>query len=290
MKVLFAGDGKGPAQEALKLLIKLGDPERIEVTAASVASFDMALEEGAATEGHYSPEAGGRRADEIIDAALHDLRDAGFKAAGRLLEGHPPLEILHAVERDWYELTVIGSGTASWLGQALLGGVSTQVLHSSPTSVLVTHQSRPGDAGKVLLGTDGSRGSEFGLRSIAQFADPKRCSVQVTSVSGTDRAADAGAGRAARDRERPNLDQFTRAERHMSHAAAQLEEAGFDVTQKVAVGHPVEQLLQEVREGDFDLVVVGARGLGPLQRVVLGSVSDRVVRLAPATLVGRHLA
>lgn len=123
------------------------------------------------------------------------------------------------------------------------------MLHSSPTSVLVAHRAGPGDAGKVLLGTDGSRGSEFGLRSLAQFADSKRCSVQVTSVSGADRAADAGAGRAALGRERPDPDLFARAERHISHAAVQLEEAGFDVTQKVAVGHLVEQLLQEARRG-----------------------------------------
>ena len=33
-----------------------------------------------------------------------------------------------------------------------------------------------------------------------------------------------------------------------------------------------------------DLVVVGARGLGRIRAKVMGSVSDRVIRAAPATL------
>jgi len=34
-------------------------------------------------------------------------------------------------------------------------------------------------------------------------------------------------------------------------------------------------------------VVVGARGLGRFRAKVLGSVSDRVLRKAPASLIGR---
>jgi len=37
----------------------------------------------------------------------------------------------------------------------------------------------------------------------------------------------------------------------------------------------------------FDLVAVGSRGLGPIARAILGSVSDQVVRHSPAALIGR---
>jgi nucleotide-binding universal stress UspA family protein len=45
-------------------------------------------------------------------------------------------------------------------------------------------------------------------------------------------------------------------------------------------------LLSEARAVGADLVVVGARGLGGLRRAI-GSVSDKLARHAPATLVGR---
>jgi nucleotide-binding universal stress UspA family protein len=87
---------------------------------------------------------------EIVDAAVARLRPGG--------EGSPGREIVNAVERDWHDLTVVGVGSSSWLGNRLLGSVSTYLLHSSPSSVLVVHERvAQRDGARVLLGTDGSR-------------------------------------------------------------------------------------------------------------------------------------
>ena len=51
------------------------------------------------------------------------------------------------------------------------------------------------------------------------------------------------------------------------------------VEQHVLMGHPAEQLVHAAaaRPG-IDLVVLGARGLGTLERLLLGSVSEAVLR------------
>jgi len=46
----------------------------------------------------------------------------------------------------------------------------------------------------------------------------------------------------------------------------------------VLVGHPVDALIATAAASDVGLVVVGARGLGTLERVLLGSVSEGVLR------------
>jgi len=53
----------------------------------------------------------------------------------------------------------------------------------------------------------------------------------------------------------------------------------------VVVGHPPTEIVEAASKPDVDLVVVGARGLGPLGRLVLGSVSDRVVHHAPCPVL-----
>lgn len=53
------------------------------------------------------------------------------------------------------------------------------------------------------------------------------------------------------------------------------------ITTVLRHGPAVSTLLAEVAEHDADLVVVGTRGLGPVRRVLLGSVSARVARDAP---------
>jgi nucleotide-binding universal stress UspA family protein len=58
------------------------------------------------------------------------------------------------------------------------------------------------------------------------------------------------------------------------------------VTKRLEEGSPAEGLLRIAEEEKVDLIVVGARGLGPVKEYVFGSVSHRVVIHAPcSTLV-----
>ena len=50
------------------------------------------------------------------------------------------------------------------------------------------------------------------------------------------------------------------------------------VERRVVVGHPVEALTAAAATPDVGLVVVGARGLGTLGRLLLGSVSEGLLR------------
>jgi nucleotide-binding universal stress UspA family protein len=49
---------------------------------------------------------------------------------------------------------------------------------------------------------------------------------------------------------------------------------------RIAVGHPFEQILETARHDKVDLIVMGTHGRTGLGHVVLGSVAERVVRLA----------
>ncbi len=47
---------------------------------------------------------------------------------------------------------------------------------------------------------------------------------------------------------------------------------------KVTIGQPVDEILREVENNDYDMVVMGAHGHGVLADAIMGSVSRRVVR------------
>jgi nucleotide-binding universal stress UspA family protein len=62
-----------------------------------------------------------------------------------------------------------------------------------------------------------------------------------------------------------------------------------NVETSVTVGPVAHEIVGATSEPGVDLVVVGARGLGGLERFLLGSVSDNVVRHAPCpVLVVKH--
>jgi nucleotide-binding universal stress UspA family protein len=60
---------------------------------------------------------------------------------------------------------------------------------------------------------------------------------------------------------------------------------GVQIEKLLTEGHPVEEILKTAREGNFNLIVIGARGLSKIKEILLGSVSDGVTRHAPCPVL-----
>jgi nucleotide-binding universal stress UspA family protein len=281
MKVLFATDGGGPAMRALSLLERVAAPRRSAITVVTVR------------QGGSSDESEGELED-LLGSAVTRLKEAGFAAEQRLLDGRPGAAVIEEIDAGGFELTVMGAGNRSRLGRILMGSVSTKVLHASPTSVLIVHRvSDLEHPVRVLLGTDGSQHSELAVDQASTFLDPASCEIDVVSVAEhlmpvisfpVPRAAYATSAPT------PEMEQewLDAAKTVASGAATKLEAAGFKTDVRARLGAPSIQLLDEMDQAHADLVVVGSTGLGALHRASLGSVSDQMVRYGPATLVARR--
>ena len=283
VKILFATDGGEPAMAALLLLERIAAPERAQITAVTVGTPPSSpSDEGTAT------------SEEILGSAVEKLRGAGFTTDQRLLDGRPADAILEEISEGEYELTVLGAGNRSRLGRLLMGSVSTKILHASPSSVMIVQQvadldNRPV---RVLLGTDGSKHAEMAVGLLIGFADPSSSEIDVVTVAEhlmpvvsfpVPRVAHATSGPT------PELEQewLEVAKQVANSATTKLEAAGFKSAARARLGAPAAQLLEEMDDTEAELIVVGSVGLGAVERAVLGSVSDQIVRQAPAALIAR---
>jgi nucleotide-binding universal stress UspA family protein len=50
-------------------------------------------------------------------------------------------------------------------------------------------------------------------------------------------------------------------------------------------GNVVDQIVKTAKEGNFDLIVIGARGLSRFEEILLGSVSHGVAEKAPCPVI-----
>jgi nucleotide-binding universal stress UspA family protein len=188
----------------------------------------------------------------------------------------------------------VGAGNRSRMSRLLLGSVSTKILHTAPISALIVHRttSPTGTPLKVLFGTDGSEYANLGLAQMVELLNPATCSINVVSVaehlmpSLSFPIPRVGYATHAPTPEKEK-EWIAAAEGPARNAAKKLDEAGFETEVKVVLGAPTSQLLAEVDEIKADLVVIGSRGLGTVERAALGSVSGQIVNEAPATLVAR---
>ena len=76
-------------------------------------------------------------------------------------------------------------------------------------------------------------------------------------------------------------------ERVTGEVADLAAEAGLDAVTAVETGIAHKEIQQYVEEHGIDLVVIGSRGLGGVEEMLLGSTADRVIRLVdkPVTVV-----
>lgn len=66
-------------------------------------------------------------------------------------------------------------------------------------------------------------------------------------------------------------------ERILDEALKLFDDYEGEVKVKLRTGTAGEEIIKEVDNGDYDLVVMGSRGLGTFSRAMLGSVSSRVL-------------
>jgi nucleotide-binding universal stress UspA family protein len=127
---------------------------------------------------------------------------------------------------------------------------------------------------KMLLAYDGSDHSRVALEEAIRVAREAVTRVTILAV-----VTEAEAPSRFATGPRPH------AQDDVVAAHARFAEVGIDAKMKVAEGDPATEILREASEGDYDLVVTGSRGRGPVRRLVLGSVSHEVAELAPCTVL-----
>ena len=287
MRLLLATDGGRHSEIVLEMLGRLADRSRVEVHALTVDSFSFALDR-AQEIGHYSAEAAAVDAQRVANETVTGLKDLGFTADGEAVEGDEATEILRVAAARGADVIVVGSAKERWVDTVVLGSVSSSVVHASERPVLVVHEARAGDGPvKVLIAVDGSEGAEHATRAFAALADPARCTVEVLSVAPVAPLPPGGPAGAVVDTPDVTDAEIGAARAHADDGAGILRDEGFDVSTRAVPGVPARVILDTAEQGGHDLVVVGARGLGRFRAKVLGSVSDRVLRKAPASLIGR---
>lgn len=291
MKVLYAVDGFDASLAAGRLVAEMFRVDGAAITVASVTP------RGSLDPGHLILELDpleSRRTDsaEIVRVAEDKLKRAGFKTRSTILEGQPAKELIRELDRNEYDVVVVGSGNHTWAGAHLLGSVSTRILHEAPCSVLVAHEFREtDDVRAVLVSVDGSQSAIQTVHLLAELLDARRVQARVVSVAlmVLPVVPILAVGQMSTNESVAELEKqaASQAEEHVTDAVGVLRMAGFQAEAEVQHGHATTAILEEAHKNDFDLVGVGSRGLGPVRRALLGSVSDQVARHAPAAFVGR---
>jgi len=165
-------------------------------------------------------------------------------------------------------LLAIGSRGLDALDRFMLGSVSTHAIHHAACSVLVVKEA-PRPLQQMVLAIDGSAASDKAVRFLIRNINPQPDGPEAQPVN-------VAVVHAMPFLKYPEVREAGKA--IVQRYADKLAKAGFQVQEAPKLGKPAEEILKVAKSHKADLIVTGAKGLGAVGRVLLGSVSTRVVQ------------
>lgn len=141
MKIILGVDDSPHSLAAVEFVRKMKWPEDTSITVLSVARIPVsayAMVDMPAVGGNTEWLSEQVRFHEEVAARIErQLRDAGLKTVGRVVEGDPREALVRAAETERADLIVVGSHGRSGLRRLLLGSVANHVVTHAPCNVMV---------------------------------------------------------------------------------------------------------------------------------------------------------
>ena len=240
-----------------------------------------------------------RSSRQYLGQIQEGLRSAGLAAIATTLPGTPARALVDWLVRDPEALVVMSTHGRGGIARWALGSVADKVLHSISNPMLLIRgnaESAPADSvavKTVLAPLDGSALAEEALPHAAAVAAGLGARIALIQVTGTTDFYRRYLARASAEEGLILAEELTLADSEDARASlaaasrrlAQEFGYGGEVTVTHLRGQNPAEAIVNVAGAEPTMVVMSTHGRGGINRLVLGSVTDRVVRHANAPVL-----
>lgn len=271
--VLIPTDGSEGTEEAIAHGLALADRYEATVHALSVVERNVLKELDAEVS---LPESVHESRTAAAHQATADVRDQAtdhdVAVTEAVREGAPAREIVSYAD-EHADLIAMGTHGRTGLRRYLVGGVTTSVVRAASVPVLtdrLTDSLRSTSYTDILIATDGTAGSTDAIKHAIEFAHRHGATLHALYVVNTKLGRSTPVQNA--------LEQ--NGEQAVSAVTTAAQSKGVSTAERVVAGVPHQEILSAIEEHDIDLLVLGTHGRSGLDRLVLGSVAERLIRTA----------
>jgi nucleotide-binding universal stress UspA family protein len=133
--------------------------------------------------------------------------------------------------------------------------------------------------GKILVAFDGSKPSEKALDTAIELAKKFDSVIHLVSVITLPDYA------VLKNEVTEVQEEEGKFYQELQNKAIESRKSEVEIKPVIIYGHPTDRILDYAKSKNFDLVVVGSRGLSTTKRFFLGSVSDKVSHFSPCPIL-----
>ena len=282
MKIIVACDGSQQSKKAIELLKQLPIPDAQFqlINVAPVIEYDpevIAKEAKEKIEAYNTDML--QKAKELLDDAKKLVEPDSKACEAKLIEGSPA-EVLIEESKD-ADLIVMGSRGLNPIKKIFLGSVSDALLRHAECSVLLYKEAKEGEAVgdplKVVVGYDDTPNSREACEFLKKFAPNQLNSVDLLAVMQTHFYYGMNYSSTILEtwpKQKQVLEESLEAMKRELENQKASKNVG--VTLKLDsydVAHEINDFAKEANAG---LILVGSKGKNLIDRVFIGSVSNKL--------------
>ena len=254
-KLMVATDGSRYSESAIREAISLAKICSSNLIAVSVVKtnleFDSVLPQFV--------EKAEQEAMKHLESVKAQAAKEGVNCTTIVNRSEEPYEdIVRHASKNNVDMIIMGTHGKTEMKRLMMGSVTALVIGHAPCNVLVLPLNAKLECKNVLIATDGSKYSEAAASEALGIA--KRCgsTLIVISVASSD-------------------EEIASAKDNVNKIAEAAEKEGVKTTSVVTKGKPYEAIIETSKQKKADFIVVGSHGRTGLARLLMGSVTERVI-------------
>ena len=268
-KILVAVDGSESSRNALRQAFRLAVDEKCWITVTSVippftGDLDLTGVKGDVLASLAKP-----YEDALSDAERLAAEERVLIKTVRE-EGETYERIVDLADGSNADVIVMGRRGLKKFDRALMGSVTARVIGHTQRDVLVVPAGAVLGWKKILVATDGSKYSSIAITKAIDFAKAYGGSLVVVSVVDVPAEFYAEAPQAVDDMVR-------KAKEYTAAVRKQAEAAGVKAETYVGEAEAFEAIVKLAGDQEVNMIVVGSHGRTGLRRLLMGSVTEKVI-------------
>lgn len=279
-KILVAFDGSESAKNALIQACRLAKLNKSWIKVLAVLpAYEGDLELVGVSNIKETIKGSG---DKLVEKAKSIADKEDVHILTNIEQGEPYDRIVHVADEENCDLIVMGRRGLTHLERELMGSVTARVIGHTGKDVLVIPEDSELSWENILLSTDGSKYNDVAVARAIDLAGEHSSKLTVVSAVFTNEEFSALAPAMVNEL-------VGQAKSYVDAVVKKTEGKGLSVATVVKEGEPHQVITEVAAETGAHLIVMGSHGRKGLTRLLMGSVTERVIGFANCPILVNHI-
>ena len=281
-KLLLATDGSQFGEGAIREAIRLAKKCSSKLTAISVIETNPEYE----TIAPQLLEKSEKAAREHLESVKTQAKKEGVDITTTILEGEDSYNyISEEAAKNKISMIIMGRRGKTGLKRLVMGSTTARVIGHAPCNVLVVPRAAHVEFKNVLVATDGSRHAAAAASEAIGIAKKNNSKLVVLAVVPSESMQPMDIVHSDMSRDIIAAKELSVAENSAKAVKAAAQKEGVAVEAFIMGGKPADAIVQTAKEKNVDVILLGSHGKTGVDKLLMGSVAERVIVLASCAVL-----